>query len=326
MSSNSVRPLNPVPEEFAGDSLKQRLKRAFHATRPKFFPASVLPVVVGSAWGASATGGFDIYVFILALVATVCVHAASNALNDVGDDAIGTDPRNEQRIYPYTGGSRFIQTGILSQQHMARLGITLVVIAALAGLALFFERGPTVITFGVIGIVLGVLYSLGPVKLATLGLGETAVAIAFGVLPVTGAAWLQGAAISTPLILFSIPVSAWVMAILLINEVPDIEADAACGKNTLPVRFGLNSTANLYFAIQFVAALAVIVLTVQGNLPLLAPLAPVGLLALGWKAASGIRGGVEHREVMAKSIEATLGIHTIGCIWLTGCALFSIWF
>jgi 1,4-dihydroxy-2-naphthoate octaprenyltransferase len=180
--------------------------------------------------------------------------------------------------------------------------------------------------FGVIGIVLGVLYSLGPVKLATLGLGETAVAIAFGVLPVTGAAWLQGAAISTPLILFSIPVSAWVMAILLINEVPDIEADAACGKNTLPVRFGLNSTANLYFAIQFVAALAVIVLTVQGNLPLLAPLAPVGLLALGWKAASGIRGGVEHREVMAKSIEATLGIHTIGCIWLTGCALFSIWF
>lgn len=315
-----------MPEEFAGDSLKQRLKRAFHATRPKFFPASVLPVVVGSAWGASATGGFDIYVFILALVATVCVHAASNALNDVGDDAIGTDPRNEQRIYPYTGGSRFIQTGILSQQHMARLGITLVVIAALAGLALFFERGPTVITFGVIGIVLGVLYSLGPVKLATLGLGETAVAIAFGVLPVTGAAWLQGAAISTPLILFSIPVSAWVMAILLINEVPDIEADAACGKNTLPVRFGLNSTANLYFAIQFVAALAVIVLTVQGNLPLLAPLAPVGLLALGWKAASGIRGGVEHREVMAKSIEATLGIHTIGCIWLTGCALFSIWF
>jgi len=326
MSSESVRPLNPVPEEFAGDSLKQRLKRSFHATRPKFFPASVLPVVVGSAWGAMAAGGFDAYVFILALVATVCVHAASNVLNDVGDDAIGTDPRNEQRIYPYTGGSRFIQTGILSQHHMARLGITLIVIAALAGLALFVEKGPTVITFGLIGIALGVLFSLGPVKLATLGLGETAVAIAFGVLPVVGAAWLQGAAINTPLILFSIPVSAWVMAILLINEVPDIEADGACGKNTLPVRFGLNATANLYFAIHFVAVLAIIVLTVNGNLPLLAPLVPLGLLALGWKAATGIRGGVDEREVMAKSIEATLGIHTIGCIWLAGCALFSIWF
>ena len=326
MSSESVRPLNPVPEEFAGNSLKQRLKRSFHATRPKFFPASALPVVVGTAWGALVSDGFNVYVFILALVATVCVHAASNVLNDVGDDAIGTDPRNEERIYPYTGGSRFIQTGILSQTHMARLGITLIAIAALAGLALFVEKGPTVITFGLIGIALGVLYSLGPVKLATLGLGETAVAIAFGVLPVAGAAWLQGAAINTALILYSIPVSAWVAAILLINEVPDIEADAACGKNTLPVRLGLNSTANLYFAIHLAAVVAISVLTVKGSLPLLAPLVPVGLLALGWKAATGIRGGIEDREVIAKSIEATLGIHTIGCIWLAGCALFSIWF
>ena len=326
MSQDNIRPLNPVPEEFAGDSLGQNLKRAFHATRPKFFPASALPVVVGSAWGAYATGHFNTYVFILALVATVCVHAASNVLNDVGDEEIGTDPQNELRIYPYTGGSRFIQTGILSKTRMARLGITLIVIATLAGLTLYVERGPTVITFGLVGIALGVLYSLGPVKLSSLGIGETAVAIAFGVLPVTGAAWLQGATIDTTLILFSIPVSAWVAAILLINEVPDIKADGACGKNTLPVRLGLNATANLYIIIHVVAAAIVVLLTVQGQLPLLAPLVPLGLLALGWKAATGIRGGVEQREAMAKSIEATLGVHTIGCIWLAGCALFALWF
>jgi len=326
MSQDNIRPLNPVPEEFAGDSLGQNLKRAFHATRPKFFPASALPVVVGSAWGAYATGHFNTYVFILALVATVCVHAASNVLNDVGDEEIGTDPQNELRIYPYTGGSRFIQTGILSKTRMARLGITLIVIATLAGLTLYVERGPTVITFGLIGIALGVLYSLGPVKLSSLGIGETAVAIGFGVLPVTGAAWLQGATVDTTLILYSIPVSAWVAAILLINEVPDIEADGACGKNTLPVRLGLNATANLYIIIQVVAAAIVVLLTVQGQLPLLAPLVPLGLLALGWKAATGIRGGVEQREAMAKSIEATLGVHTIGCIWLAGCALFALWF
>ena len=326
MSQDNIRPLNPVPEEFAGDSLGQNLKRAFHATRPKFFPASALPVVVGSAWGAYATGHFNTYVFILALVATVCVHAASNVLNDVGDEEIGTDPQNELRIYPYTGGSRFIQTGILSKTRMARLGISLIAIATLAGLTLYVERGPTVITFGLVGIALGVLYSLGPVKLSSLGIGETAVAIAFGVLPVTGAAWLQGATIDTTLILFSIPVSAWVAAILLINEVPDIKADGACGKNTLPVRLGLNATANLYIIIHVVAAAIVVLLTVQGQLPLLAPLVPLGLLALGWKAATGIRGGVEQREAMAKSIEATLGVHTIGCIWLAGCALFALWF
>ncbi len=326
MSSESARPINPVPEEFAGDSLSRNLKRAFHATRPKFFPASVLPVVVGTAWGAMSSGTFSLYVFLLALVATVCVHAASNVLNDVGDESIGTDRRNEQRIYPYTGGSRFIQTGILSQASMARLGISLLVVAAAAGLLLFLERGPMVITFGIIGILLGVFYSLGPVKLSALGLGETAVAIAFGILPVTGAAWLQGADIAPPLIVFAVPVSLWVAAILLINEVPDMEADGASGKNTLPVRLGLGATASLYFLLHVTAVGAIGWLTYAGELPLLAPLVPLGLLALGWKSANGIRGGMDDREAMTKAIEGTLGIHTIGCIWIAGCALFALWF
>ncbi len=325
MPEQSARPLNPAPDEFAGDSLARGLKRAFHATRPKFFPASVLPVIVGTAWGAWVTAQLDLYVFVLALVATVCVHAASNVLNDVGDESIGTDPRNEQRIYPYTGGSRFIQTGILSQSRMAQLGITLLLIATLAGIALLLARGPVVILFGLAGIALGVLYSLGPVKLSTLGLGETAVAVAFGVLPVCGAAWLQGATIDTALVLYSLPVSAWVAAILLINEVPDIEADGASGKNTLPVRIGLGGTSGLYLVIHIVAAACIIVLTAMGSLPLLAPLAPVALLFLAWRAAAAIRTGIEDRESMTRAIEGTLAIHTVGCLWLTACVLFALW-
>lgn len=325
MPQQSARPINPVTEDFAGNSLSRAAKRAFHATRPKFFPASVLPVLAGTAWGAYAANQIDLYVFVLALLATVCVHAASNVLNDVGDEIIGTDRRNEQRIYPYTGGSRFIQMGILTQSRMARLGVALLALAALAGLALYIEKGPVVLLFGVAGIALGVLYSLGPVKLSAIGLGETAVAIAFGVLPVTGAAWLQGATIDTTLLLFSLPVSAWVAAILLINEVPDIEADAASGKGTLPVRLGLSGTSLLYLSIHASALLVIITLTLQGHLPLLAPLAPVGLMILAWRASISIRTGIEDRAAMTQAIESTLAIHTIGCLWLTGCALFSLW-
>ena len=326
MSSDTYRPLDPVPEEFAGTSLASSLKRLFHATRPKFFPASVLPVVAGSAWGAWVGAQFSWYVFALALLATVCVHGASNVLNDVGDDRIGTDGRNTGRIYPYTGGSRFIQTGILSPATMARLGITLIAIAALAGLALFFERGPLVIAFGIVGILLGVLYSLGPIKLASLGLGEIAVGIAFGILPVTGAAWLQGAPLDATLLLFSIPLGAWVQNILLINEVPDMEADEAAGKRTFPVRFGLAATANLYLAVNVGAAAIVLLLTGLGKLPLLAPLVPIGLLVLAFQATPGIRRGTQDRETMTKSIEATLAIQSIGSIWLIGCSLFGVWF
>jgi len=325
MPQESARPINPVAEDFAGESLSRMAKRAFHATRPKFFPASVLPVLAGTAWGVYATSSLDVSVFVLALLATVCVHAASNVLNDVGDETLGTDRRNEDRIYPYTGGSRFIQTGILSQSRMARLGVALLVVAALAGLALFNAKGPTVLLFGLAGIALGVLYSLGPVKLSTLGLGETSVAIAFGVLPVTGAAWLQGASIDAALFLYSLPVSAWVAAILLINEVPDIEADGACGKGTLPVRLGLVGTSRLYFVIQASALVIIVVLTVQGHLPLLAPLVPAGLMALAWRATIAIKSGIEDRGSMTQAIESTLAIHTVGCLWLAGCALFSFW-
>jgi len=325
MSQESARPIDPVAEEFTGESLSRAAKRAFHATRPKFFPASVLPVVVGTAWGVYVTGQVDVYVFLLALLATVCVHAASNVLNDVGDETIGTDRRNQSRIYPYTGGSRFIQTGILTQSRMAQLGVSLLLVATICGVALLIEKGPVVLWFGLAGIALGVFYSLGPVKLSSVGLGESSVAVAFGVLPVTGAAWLQGAAIDSSLLLFSLPVSAWVAAILLINEVPDIEADGSSGKNTLPVRLGLNRTSRLYLAVQGMAAVFVVILSVRGGLPMLAPVAPVALLLLAWRASKSIQTGIEDRESMTQAIESTLAIHTVGCLWLTGCALFALW-
>jgi 1,4-dihydroxy-2-naphthoate octaprenyltransferase len=129
MPSDTARPVDPSPAEFAGELPGQVAKRLFHATRPKFFPASVLPVLAGTAWGVQIAGQFDAVLFLLALIATVSVHAGANVLNDVGDESGGTDRQNTDRIYPYTGGSRFIQTGILEARSMARLGISLLTVA-----------------------------------------------------------------------------------------------------------------------------------------------------------------------------------------------------
>ncbi len=321
-SSDNLPTAGPQPAQFVGPSLARVLKKLFHATRPKFFPASVLPVLAGTAWGFMASGQFDALVFALALLATVCVHAGANVLNDVGDDSGGTDRRNEDRIYPYTGGSRFIQTGIMSASSMARLGISLLAIAALAGLWLILVKGSMVLWFGIAGILLATLYSLGPIRLSALGLGEAAVGVAFGVLPVAGAAWLQSGVIDVDLVVFALPVSAWVAAILLINGVPDIAADAAHGKRTLAVRLGQQGTALLYWLIHAFAAGATIWLAVAERLPLVTPVVPVILLVLATRASAAIRRGIADRPGMTQAIEATLGIHTIGSIWLAGCALF----
>ena len=188
MTSDNTRIADPSPQTFAGDSPGQTARRLFNATRPKFFPASVLPVLAGTAWGFQAAGSFDVVVFFLALFATVCVHAASNVLNDVGDESGGTDQQNVDRIYPYTGGSRFIQQGIMSASEMARWGISLLALAAITGLVLIYLKGAMVLYFGLAGVALCVLYSLGPIRLASIGIGETAVGIGFGVVPVAGAA------------------------------------------------------------------------------------------------------------------------------------------
>ncbi|MCK5326675.1 MAG: prenyltransferase [Woeseiaceae bacterium] len=326
MSPEAAPVTGPSAEQFAGDSPAQVSKRLFNAMRPKFFPASVLPVLAGTAWGYMAAGQFDLSCFVLALLATVCVHAGANVLNDVGDDSGGTDRQNEDRIYPYTGGSRFIQVGIMSANGMARLGVSLLGVAAIAGLILLFSKGLMVLWFGLAGVLLAVLYSLGPVRLASIGLGEAAVGVAFGVLPVAGAAWLQSGVINLDVVLFSLPVSAWVASILLVNEVPDIAPDGATGKRTLPVRLGLRGTSNLYLLLNVGAAGVVVWLAIAGALPMLAPLAPIVLLLLAWQASRAIRQGIDDRAGMTRAIEMTLGIHTIGSIWLAGCALFIAYF
>jgi len=325
MSSDNVEVVEPSAAQFAGQSFSNTAKRLFHATRPKFFPASVLPVLIGTTWGIQASGSFSVSVFALALLATVCVHAASNVLNDVGDDSGGTDRQNEDRIYPYTGGSLFIQKGIMSAPEMARLGISLLTVAAIAGLLLIVLKGTMVLYFGLVGVVLAVLYSLGPVRLSSLGLGETAVAIAFGVVPVAGAAWLQGATLDSTLLIFSLPVSLWVANILLANGVPDIVADGATGKRTLPVRLGLTATAILYVILNIGAVATTAWLTYAGALPLLAPLVPAGLLFLAIRSGIAIRKGVEDRNSMTGAIEGTLAIHTIGSLWLCACILYLHW-
>lgn len=214
----------------------------------------------------------------------------------------------------------------MSRSRMAQLGVGLLLIAAALGVALLLDKGVGVLLFGVAGIALAVLYSLGPVRLSSLGIGEVAVCFAFGVLPVCGAAWLQGAAIDSALILYSIPVSIWVGAILFINEVPDIEADGSVGKNTLPVRIGLRASSRLYFVANVAAAIVVVYMTIQGMLPLLAPVVPAALLVLAWRASAAIRVGVTDRAAMTQAIESTLAIHTVGCIWLAGCVVFRIAF
>jgi len=278
-----------------------------------FFTASVLPVAIGTVAGARHGGAFDGGAFALALAATVCVHAAVNVYNDVCDSRSGGDQANLDRIHPFTGGSRFIQNGVLGEDEMARLAHALLGVGVLLGIALVALKGPMVLALGAIGVGLGLLYSLPPVHLAGRGLGEIAVGIGFGVLPVVGAAWLQAGSHVPLAALLSLPLGCWIAAVLIANEVPDAAADEGADKRTLAVRLGPRGTRVLYAGVQAAAAASLAGGVSLDVLPVWSLVVPVALLGLAGIAAKDLSGS---RLDLTRAIKLTLAIHLAGGLWL----------
>lgn len=309
--------MEPTKELLSGTSLPQIAKRYFLAIRPKFLTASILPVFVGTAWGYAISGSFDALAFLLALFTIAAVHAGVNVLNDVYDDINGTDRANKERIFPFTGGSRFIQNEVISLEQMRRWGIVLLAIGVVLGALLWLHKGPGVLLFGIVGIILGITYSAPPLSLASRGLGESAVGIGFGVVPITGAVWLQAGVIDPGAILVAIPVSMWVANILIVNEIPDAKADESAAKRTLVVRFGNKGAGILYLVSNLVAVSAIVAAVVFGYLQLWSLILPTLLMLLAIKNTKNIMSIKEDITQLKPSIETTLMIHTVGCLWLT---------
>jgi 1,4-dihydroxy-2-naphthoate octaprenyltransferase len=290
---------------------------ALAAVRPGFLTASLLPVLAGTAWGTRAAGEADPLAAALALVATALVHSASNVYNDVSDDLLGTDRANTTRIAPYTGGSRLIQDGRATVAEMRLLAGLLGLLGIGAGALLALRAGPAVLLWGAAGAALGIAYSRPGIRLSGRGLGEAAIAAAFGVLPVTGAWWLQAGTVTTTAVLASLPVSAWSAAIILANEMPDAPSDAATGKRTLAVRCGPR-TPLLHGGAQAGASLACIALAGTAGLPAWTLAGPALLLVAGVVAARSLAGG---RADLERGIRLTLAVHAAGTLWLVGAAL-----
>jgi 1,4-dihydroxy-2-naphthoate octaprenyltransferase len=298
----------------AGPGLAAAVRRAFFATRPPFLIASVLPVLVGTAWASSEFHRFDGTLFGLALAATMLAHAATNVYNDVGDDVIGADSANTDRIYPYTGGSRFIQTGLLSRREMTLLALGLCVTALAIGTVLAMMRGPGIVLLGLAGLALGLLYSMPGAALSARGVGEAAVAAGLGVLPVLGAFWLQTGFVDSGAWLLCVPVSCWVAAILIVNEVPDADADRRAQKHTLVVRWGVGGARLIYGALTVLALGASGAAIVRHVLPAWYALPAVALAGLAAAAAARISAERTARPRLKQAIEMTLGIQAAGCV------------
>ena len=205
------------------------------AARPPTLPAAVVPVLVGTA-AAVADGFFRSVPFVAALFAAILIQIGTNLANDYFDFHKGAD--TAERLGPI----RVTQSGLIMPTTVRTGMIVIFSLAALIGLYLVTVGGIPILIIGLLSIAAGVLYTGGPWPLAYNGLGDLFVLIFFGLVAVTGTAYLHSGFVSTRAFIAALPIALLVTAILVVNNLRDIETDRIAGKRTLAVRIGRRAT------------------------------------------------------------------------------------
>jgi 1,4-dihydroxy-2-naphthoate polyprenyltransferase len=236
----------------------------FAATRPRFLTITVVAVLVGLA-GAAHDGVATSWIHAcLALVGALLVHAGANVVNDYHDR--DTDAGNTERLFPFTGGSRMIQDGVLGAAAMARYGYALLGLTALVGAVLASADRPQLWVVGGLGLLLAVAYSAPPLRLSGRGMGELVIAAAW-LLVVVGTDVVQRGAWSGTPVAAGLPIALLVAAVLQANEFPDRRSDAAARKRTVVVLLGPRRAAWAHLALVCAAYLWVAHAVAAGLLP-----------------------------------------------------------
>jgi 1,4-dihydroxy-2-naphthoate octaprenyltransferase len=218
------------------------------AARLKTLPASIAPVLVGTALAARA-GAIDLLVFAATLMTAVLLQVGANYANDVFDYLKGAD---KARIGP----TRVTQSGLLTPRQMLIGTAAVFGAATLLGIYLVYVGGLPIVIIGVCAIVAALAYTAGPFPLAYHGLGDVFAFLFFGVVAVAGTYLLQTGTIDALVLLASLPTALLVTNIIVVNNLRDIDTDRDANKRTLAVRIGDRRT-----RLEYVLFLALAYLT-----------------------------------------------------------------
>jgi 1,4-dihydroxy-2-naphthoate polyprenyltransferase len=299
--------MRPVEPTIA--ALPNPLVRYFLATRPAFLGVTLVASLIGLATahasGLALVPATASATVLFALVA----HAGINVLNDYYDALNGTDDANTDRIFPFTGGSRFIQNGVLSRRETALYGAGLLLVVIAAGLWLTAASAPGLIWIGAAGLFIGWTYSAPPLKLNSRGWGEACVWAGFALIAI-GADFVQRGHFSTAPLIAVTSYAFLVTDVLFINQFPDRKADEAAGKHHWVVRLGPLRARWAYGLIAIAAYAWLAGAVLVGALPWLA-LVAMAPAVLSAKAARDVVHLSATPSDLAPAIQRTIGAATL---------------
>jgi 1,4-dihydroxy-2-naphthoate octaprenyltransferase len=216
------------------------------AARLRTLPAAVAPVLVGTSLALGA-GHFRPLAFVAALFGAVFIQVGTNLSNDYSDARRGAD--TEDRLGPV----RVTAGGLVPPSQVLLATYVSFGLAVACGVYLVAVAGPELIAVGAASILAGVLYTGGPRPYGYEGLGELFVFLFFGIVAVTGSYFVQVQQLPWQAFVCAVPVGLLASAILVVNNVRDLDTDRRAGKRTLAVRLGRARTRWLYTAMLVAA-------------------------------------------------------------------------
>ncbi|MCB1227929.1 MAG: 1,4-dihydroxy-2-naphthoate octaprenyltransferase [Verrucomicrobiales bacterium] len=216
-----------------------RLADWIAAARPKTLPAAIAPVAVGTvlAWALTrretGQGHWSLGLFLCTLASCMAIQVATNYFNDGLDTLKGADTRRR------LGPRRLAATGAAAARTMLRAGALVLAVAALLALPLIQERGWVMLVIGLPSLYFAYGYTGGPMPLAYRGLGELFVILFFGLIAVTGSAFVQSGEWYQAAVVAGFQIGCLSTVLIAINNLRDVEEDRQSGKRTLAVRWGV---------------------------------------------------------------------------------------
>ncbi len=229
------------------------------AARPRTLPAAVAPVLVGTAL-AGYMGVFHALRFVAALLGAILIQVGTNLSNDYSDARRGADA--DDRLGPV----RVTAGGLVPPRQVLIATYLTFGLAILVGVYLIVVAGWQLLLVGVASILAGVAYTGGPKPYGYEGLGEVFVFLFFGIVAVAGSYFVQVRALDWEAFALAVPVGLLAAAILVVNNVRDIDSDRRAGKRTLAVRLGRERTRSLFAGVVYLAYLLAPVTWIFGPL------------------------------------------------------------
>src|ERR1700739_5050576 len=218
------------------------------ASRPRTLPAAVAPVLVGTAF-AGFEHVFHPLRFLAALLGALFIQVATTLSNDYSDARRGAD--SEDRLGPV----RVTAGGLVPPRQVLIATYVSFGLAVLAGIYLIAVAGWVLLVIGAASILAGVAYTGGPKPYGYEGLGEGFVFLFFGLVAVTGSYYVQTTHLNWEAFALAVPVGLLASAILVVNNVRDIDSDRRAGKRTLAVKLGRRRTRVMFSVIVYLAFL-----------------------------------------------------------------------